>query len=149
MDVAFEAGAVDLLVCTYRANPELLATLLSAPSCVDRTVYALTRAGDSGLATATGREIASSLDPRSSLSVREREVYDLVCVGLSNREIGKRLFISEGTVKVHVHNMFDKVGVRSRTALAMNALHERTRQATPIIDTGELDNPRVDLRRLV
>ena len=78
--------------------------------------------------------------------MREREVYDLVCAGLSNREIGKRLFISEGTVKVHVHNMFDKVGVRSRTALAMNALHERTRQATPSIDGERLDNPQVDAR---
>ena len=35
--VAFEAGAVDLLVCAYRANPDLLATLLTAPSCVERT----------------------------------------------------------------------------------------------------------------
>jgi DNA-binding NarL/FixJ family response regulator len=77
-----------------------------------------------------GAEIASSLDPRSTLSAREREVYDLVCTGLSNREIAARLFISEGTVKVHVHNMFDKVGVRSRTALAINAAHERNRHAT-------------------
>jgi DNA-binding NarL/FixJ family response regulator len=83
-----------------------------------------------------GGEISDSLDPRSALSAREREVYDLVCAGLSNREIAERLFISEGTVKVHVHNMFDKVGVRSRTALAMNAIHERNRQATWNIDAG-------------
>ena len=41
----------------------------------------------------------------------------------------QRLFITEGTVKVHVHHVFDKLGVRSRTALAMNAARERWRQA--------------------
>jgi DNA-binding NarL/FixJ family response regulator len=75
-----------------------------------------------------GLNLSESLDPRSNLSVREREVYDLVCVGLSNREIAKRLYITEGTVKVHVHHVFDKLGVRSRTALALNAVHDR-RQA--------------------
>ena len=128
--VAFETGAVDLLVCAYRANPELLTTLLTAPPCIERTVFALGRAGDEDIATAMGLEVSGSLDPRSALSLREREVYDLVCAGLSNREIAKKLFISEATVKVHVHHMFDKVGIRSRTALAMNAVHERVRQAT-------------------
>ena len=128
--VAFETGAVDLLVCAYRANPELLTTLLTAPPCIERTIFALGRAGDEDIATAMGLEVSGSLDPRSALSMREREVYDLVCAGLSNREIAKKLFISEATVKVHVHHMFDKVGIRSRTALAMNAVHERVRQAT-------------------
>ena len=72
-----------------------------------------------------GLEVVGTLDPRSSLSVREREVYDLVWVGLSNREIAGKLFISEGTVKLHLHHVFDKLGIRSRTALAMNAAHER------------------------
>jgi DNA-binding NarL/FixJ family response regulator len=134
--VAFEAGAVDLLVCAYRSNPDLLATLLSAPSCVERTVYALSRAGDQDIATSMGLEVAGSLDPRSTLSVREREVYDLVCAGLSNREIASKLFISPGTVKVHVHHVFDKLGIRSRTALAMNAVHERARQATSTMEIG-------------
>lgn len=133
---AFEAGGVDLLVCAYRSNPDLLATLLTAPSCVERTVYALGRAGDQNIAASMGLEVAGSLDPRSTLSPREREVYDLVCAGLSNREIASRFFISEATVKVHVHHLFDKLGIRSRTALAMNAVHERVRQATSTIDAG-------------
>ena len=136
LSVAFEAQAVDILVCTYRSNPDLLTTLLSTPSCIERTVYAIRRAGDQDIVAAMGLEVAGSLDPRSALSTREREVYDLVCAGLSNRDIAKRLFISEATVKVHVHHVFDKVGIRSRTALAMNAVHERARQATSTIDSG-------------
>jgi len=127
---AFEAEAVDLLVCAYRSNPELLRTLLASPACSERTVFALTRSGDRQIASSMGLEVVGSLDPRSSLSAREREVYDLVCVGLSNREIGTKLFISEATVKVHLHHVYDKTGIRSRTALAMNAVHERFRQAT-------------------
>ncbi len=135
--VAFDSGAVDLLVCAYRSNPDLLAALFTAPACVERTVFALTRAGDQELATSMGLELAGSLDPRLALSTREREVYDLVCAGLTNREIGATLFISEATVKVHVHHMYDKLGIRSRTALAMNAIHERVRHATSAADESE------------
>ena len=137
VSLAFEAGAVDPLVCSYRANTDLLAVLLATPALAERTVFALTRAGDNDLAVALGLDAQGSLHPKSALSVREREVYDLVCAGLSNREIAKRLFITEGTVKVHVHHMFDKLGVRSRTALAMNAVHERARHAAPNMPSTE------------
>ena len=135
VSVAFEAEAVDLFVCAYRSNPELLAILLSSPSSSERTVFALARAGDHQIASAMDLEVVGTLDPRSTLSVREREVYDLVCLGLSNREIAGKLFISEATVKVHLHHVFDKVGIRSRTALAMNAVHERVRQATSTMES--------------
>ena len=72
---------------------------------------------------------AAAVGVVETLSRREREVYELVCEGLSNGEIARRLFISEGTVKVHVHHVFDKLGIRSRTALAMNAARDRWRQA--------------------
>jgi DNA-binding NarL/FixJ family response regulator len=68
---------------------------------------------------------AALVDPVISLSPREREVYDLLCEGLSNAEIGRQLFITPGTVKVHVHHVFDKLGIRSRTALALNSARER------------------------
>ncbi len=130
VEVAFASGAVDIIVCTYRSNPDLLSTLLTAPGCVERTVYAIKRAGDEAIAAAMGHTVTGRLDPRSTLSVREREVYHLVCAGLTNRGIATRLFITEATVKVHVHSIMDKVGIRSRNALALNAAHERVRQAT-------------------
>ncbi len=55
---------------------------------------------------------------RFGVSDREQEVVELVCQGLSNQEIGARLFISDKTVKVHLHKVFQKVGVRNRTQLA-------------------------------
>ncbi|MDQ3380903.1 MAG: LuxR C-terminal-related transcriptional regulator [Actinomycetota bacterium] len=60
-------------------------------------------------------------DPVARLSAREREVYELLGQGLTNLQIAGLLFISEGTVKAHVHRIYDKVGVRSRTAVAVQA----------------------------
>lgn len=121
----FAAGSVDIAVTAYRANPELLATLLASGRVCDQVAYLLRRAGDETRAEAMGLSPAAFVDPASSLSVREREVYALVCEGLSNAEIARSLFISESTVKVHLHHIFDKLGIRSRTALALNAARER------------------------
>ncbi|UCC64332.1 MAG: hypothetical protein JSV36_04555, partial [Anaerolineae bacterium] len=55
------------------------------------------------------------------LSQRELEVLGLVAQGLTNREIAERLFISVGTVKTHVHNIYGKLGVRGRTQAAAQA----------------------------
>jgi len=123
--VAFQTGAVDLLVCAYRSTNELLPVLLTNSKTAQKTVFALKRAGDSDLASAMGLSVSGSLDPRSTLTQREREVYHLVCAGLSNSEIAERLFIASGTVKVHVHKIMDKLGIRSRTALALNAAQLR------------------------
>lgn len=59
------------------------------------------------------------------LSDREREIVALVAQGFRNREIGEKLFISEQTVKNHLHNIFDKLGVSDRLELALYALHHR------------------------
>ena len=55
------------------------------------------------------------------LSARELEVLALVAEGLSNREIGERLFITPGTVKNHVSNVLAKLGVRGRTQAVLQA----------------------------
>jgi DNA-binding NarL/FixJ family response regulator len=52
------------------------------------------------------------------LSGRQREVMLLVAEGLSNKEIARRLQISDGTVKVHLQHIYSKLGIRNRTMLA-------------------------------
>ena len=58
------------------------------------------------------------------LSQREVEVLRLVALGRSNREIGAELVITEGTVRRHVSNIFDKIGVSNRTEATRYALRE-------------------------
>jgi DNA-binding NarL/FixJ family response regulator len=60
----------------------------------------------------------------SPLSSRERQVVELVSQGFKNREIAQRMFISEQTVKNHLHNIFDKLGVSDRLELALYAIHK-------------------------
>ena len=60
----------------------------------------------------------------SPLSARERQVVELVSQGFRNREIAQRMFISEQTVKNHLHNIFDKLGVSDRLELALYAIHK-------------------------
>ncbi|MDP2358891.1 MAG: response regulator transcription factor [Beijerinckiaceae bacterium] len=52
------------------------------------------------------------------LTNRETEVALLATTGLSNKEIGRKLVLSEGTVKVHLHHVFSKLQVKNRTGLA-------------------------------
>jgi two-component system, NarL family, response regulator DevR len=78
---------------------------------------------DSHAAAVVVRSLARTSDAPTgvNLTVREREVLTLVAQGLSNREIGARLYISETTVKFHVHNLMDKVSVRRRAELVFQA----------------------------
>ncbi|HZV81926.1 MAG TPA: response regulator transcription factor [Geobacteraceae bacterium] len=61
------------------------------------------------------REVATLLTPR------EIDLVRMVAAGLRNREIGEKLFISEGTVKVHLHNIYEKLKVDGRMALSRYA----------------------------
>jgi DNA-binding NarL/FixJ family response regulator len=57
-------------------------------------------------------------DVSASVTRRELEILQLVADGLSNKEIGKKLFITEGTVKNHVHNALEKLHVENRVQAA-------------------------------
>jgi two-component system nitrate/nitrite response regulator NarL len=63
------------------------------------------------------------------LTPREIEVMFRVSNGLSNKEVGSQLNISEGTVKIHLHSIYHKVGVSNRTSLANFAIVYRDRLA--------------------
>ena len=53
------------------------------------------------------------------LGAREEEVGQLIAHGLSNKDIAGRLFLSVRTVETHVHNLLNKLGVNSRTQIAV------------------------------
>lgn len=68
---------------------------------------------------ATGRWAEEQAAPRTVLSVREREVLDLVAAGLANKQIARRLGITERTVKGHLTSAFQRIGVADRTQAAL------------------------------
>ncbi|HUJ23374.1 MAG TPA: response regulator transcription factor [Bryobacteraceae bacterium] len=101
-----------------------------------RKVYAGEIWLDSHTTAAVMRQFASgeesSGDPangrvreRSPLSQREREIVALVAQGFKNKEMAEKMFISEQTVKNHLHNIFDKLGVSDRLELALYAIHRK------------------------
>jgi LuxR family transcriptional regulator, maltose regulon positive regulatory protein len=135
--LAFETGALDLLVTTYRACPELLLVLLRAENSREFREL-VERVGDSDLATAAGQPLATNDDRRLLLSPREREVFELLRSGFSNREIARLLYIEQSTVKAHAHHIYDKLGVRSRSALTVQAALERSAQATSAIEPTDV-----------
>lgn len=81
-------------------------------------------AGEVWLPPSVQAELAGRLrDPSSSpLSPREVEVVRLVGLGLRNAEVAKRLFISEETIKSHLNNIFNKLGIQDRVELTVYAI---------------------------
>jgi DNA-binding NarL/FixJ family response regulator len=63
--------------------------------------------------------VAPANETLQSLTKRELEIVRLVAEGLSNEEIGKRIFISPKTVKTHLSNIFDKLQVHNRFKAAL------------------------------
>ena len=58
-------------------------------------------------------------------SPREAEILEALATGATNREVAKRLFISESTVKTHLVHLYDKLGVDNRTAALRTARERR------------------------
>ena len=70
--------------------------------------------------------MASAEVPADELSVREREVLELLGQGLRNREIAERLVVSEATVKTHVRHVLEKLRLRNRAEAAAFAARGRS-----------------------
>jgi len=92
------------------------ASLEEMLECI-RTVHE----GKSCLPSKVAAKLASRMSA-SDLSKREMEVLQLMVDGKSNKEIGEILYITEGTVKVHVNHILDKLGVTGRTAASVAAV---------------------------
>jgi LuxR family maltose regulon positive regulatory protein len=70
------------------------------------------------VATGAASSVAQFPEP---LSERELEVLTLIAVGKSNRQIASELFVSVGTVKTHLNNLYRKLGSHSRTQAVARA----------------------------
>lgn len=115
-----------LIVTTYDTDADILRAveagavgylLKDAPP--DELIGAVRKAahGETALAPVVADRLLASLrNPVQRLSARELEVLTLVADGASNREVARKIFVSEATVKSHLVHIFDKLGVDSRTA---------------------------------
>jgi DNA-binding NarL/FixJ family response regulator len=92
----------------------------------------------------TGFQPAARGKDMNSLTRREREVVLALAEGLSNKDVARRLNLSEGTVKVHLHNIYSKLGVRNRTALAVLA-HTEFAWVRTLPHTADSDFERAEL----
>lgn len=119
LDLAVRTGMVESFVCAYRGLPELIVCLLERKASHQDLAHVLTLVGDP-LPIVAG-ESSVTRPSILTLSTREKEVLSLLAQGLSNPEIGRALFISPVTVKVHVRHIFEKLGVKSRAAAALRA----------------------------
>ena len=112
---ALEAGAISYLL--KDAGPEKLVDAIRQAHAGRGTI------DSSAVQALLTRRAAARRPPLGEdLTPREREVLGLLAAGLSNREIGARLFLSAGTVRLHVSNILRKMEAPNRTAAAMLAV---------------------------
>ena len=103
--------------------PEAMVLKTSDPGLLIESMDAVTAGGrwiDPEIVERT-RHAQERADSRPSLTRRERELIELVRQGLKNRDIAAELGVTEGTVKVYLHAIFDKLHVENRTELALRA----------------------------
>ena len=116
MDEAQLLAAADLA-------PEGMVLKTSDPGLLTECMDAIVAGGrwvDPEIAERT-RQAQARADSVPPLTRRERELIELVRQGLRNRDIASELGVTEGTVKVYLHAIFDKLHVENRTELALRA----------------------------
>src|SRR6476660_8646005 len=86
---------------------------------------------------------------RIALTKREGQLVSLLSQGLKNKEIASMLLISEGTVKVYLSRLFQKVGVKDRFELALFGLKNLSTGKLPVGDKAIRPTPIAGLRSLV
>jgi two-component system nitrate/nitrite response regulator NarL len=122
--ILLTAGMDDAqLIGTDGLDPDGIVLKTTDPAllleCMD-----VVRAGGSWVDPEVSARIAAVKSRAASgpaLTPRERQLVDLVRRGMRNRDIADELGVTEGTVKVYLHAIFDKLGVDNRTELAMRA----------------------------
>jgi two-component system, NarL family, nitrate/nitrite response regulator NarL len=115
-DLQTLAGAGAYAVLPQDVDLEILVQVLRQVAGGQRL-----RSSDRG---ASEEQSAIAEKPAPALTDRERQIMRLVSEGLSNKEIGRRLNLTDGTIKVHLHHIFQKLEVTNRTALAAFAMSQ-------------------------
>jgi DNA-binding NarL/FixJ family response regulator len=112
---AVKLGAMGLVL--KESQPEVLIDCVRKVARGEQWIEreTVTRAFRSYVAQSSARGAPNALTPR------EIEIVRMVSQGLRNKAIGERLSISEGTVKVHLHNIYEKLGVDGRLELVLIA----------------------------
>ena len=103
-----KSGLTDTFVFAYRSDPRILTAIVASG-----------RAEEVAPILAGLQLPPAVLSHRDGLTPRERDVFELICDGRTNKEIATALFLSVVTVKVHVRNILRKLGVRTRTEAAV------------------------------
>ena len=125
-DVQTLAGAGACAVVPQDVDLEILVQVLRQVAAGQRL-----RASDRG---AFEQQHATVEKVVPALTDRERQIMRLVSEGLSNKEIGRRLNLTDGTIKVHLHHIFEKLDVTNRTALAAFAMSQDDRSSSSVDD---------------
>src|SRR3954453_8846066 len=103
----------------------------ASPATMLRSLRLMTKSGvalEKSDLSATGKEADGDSKVEGMLELltqRERQIARLVAEGMSNKEIARQLNVSDGTVKVHLYNIFQKLEITNRTVLATIALLQR------------------------
>ncbi len=80
------------------------------------------------------RNIAVTDNALTVVTDRERQIMRLVSEGLSNKEIGRRLNIADGTIKQHLHHIYQKLEISNRTVLAALAISQNDSTGVPLVN---------------
>jgi DNA-binding NarL/FixJ family response regulator len=80
-----------------------------------------------------GQPRKRSVETASTLTSQEAQIARLVSDGLTNRDVAAQLFLSPATVEHHLHSVYRKLGVTSRTQLARRIIADDTSAAGPVI----------------
>ena len=120
---AIEVGQLDALVLACRVFPKLARSATFSGALTSELTKILASSNDVDIGRAAGLAMPRELRRTEVLSRREREVYEHLVQGRSNREIAKTLFLSESTIKIHVRHIYEKLKVHTR-AEAAAALRE-------------------------
>jgi DNA-binding NarL/FixJ family response regulator len=149
LDISMPGGGLEAVTAILAGNPDIRIVILTASEDGDHVRkalqlgargYAVKGMGAAGLAeildtvTAGNRYLAPTLSARlvteadesDTLSLREREVMDLIATGMSNKVVARQLGLHEKTVKHHMTRIFGKLHVSNRTEAALKWQRSRS-----------------------